>query len=65
MAALWTVYGDHITPKSSFYEWYKLFKEGRDDCNEASNSGCPDGVCNTISQGKVEQTLKDDRRLLV
>ncbi len=65
VVALQTVNGDHIMPKSSFYELYKLFTGGREDCNNTPHSGCAVEVCNAISQRKVEQALKDDCWLLV
>ncbi len=65
LAALQMVYGDHIMLKSSYYEWYKLFTEGREDCNDALHSDHPVEVSKAISRRKVEQALKDDRRLSI
>ncbi len=63
--ALQIVYGDHIKSKSSFYKWYKLFTEGREDCNNALLFSRPFEVLKTISRWKVKQALKDDRWLSV
>ncbi len=63
--ALKQVHGDDLMPKSSLYDWYKLFKEGREECGDAPRSGRPVAIRNAISRRKVEEALKDDRRLSI
>ncbi len=56
------MYGDDVMPKSLFYEWYKQFAVGREECANTTHSGRPVSKCNTTSVKKVELLLRDDPR---
>ncbi len=60
--ALCVVYGDNGMIKSLFYEWYKQFVDGRDDCANVPCSGWPVSMCNVNSIEKVKLARCKDRR---
>jgi transposase len=37
---LQTVYGDEALSRSSVFEWFKRFKDGREDLQDDQRSGC-------------------------
>ncbi len=50
LVALQTMYSDYIMLKFTFYEWHKLFTEGREDCNNVLLSGHPLEMLDAISR---------------
>ena len=56
------VYGDQCLSRTQVFEWFKKFKEGREDVGNDSKSGCPSTA---KTQENVEKVARGDRRLSI
>ena len=55
------VYGDECLFRSTIYEWFKRFKEGREDLNDDERSGRPRSAMNVKNVGIVCEFIKKSR----
>jgi len=59
------VYGDECMGKTTFYEWFKRFKEGREDVEDDQRSGRPTTSNTEDNVEKIAKIIRNDRRLSV
>lgn len=60
-----TAYGDNAIGRSSVFEWHKLFREGREEVEDAARSGRPSTSKTEENVARVKNLLDSDRRLTV
>jgi transposase len=60
---LQTIYGDQALSRSSVFEWFKRFKDGREDVQDNPRSGRPSTSRNADTIGNVREMVTRDRRL--
>jgi hypothetical protein len=60
---LQTAYGDEALSHSSVFEWFKRFKDGREDLQDNSRSRCPSSSRNADIIANVREMVMRDRRL--
>lgn len=58
-------YGSSCMGKTSFYNWVKAFKEGRNDITDKDRAGRPVEVSTTQMVAKVENMVLQDRRVTI
>jgi hypothetical protein len=59
------VYGDECMSRTSCYEWYKLFKDGRQSTHDEPLLGRPSTSCEDIHVAQVREIVRSNRRLTV
>jgi len=57
------VYGDDCLSRSSVFEWFSRFKDGREDFEDDARSGRPKSVRTPELIEKVRQLIENDRRM--
>jgi transposase len=60
---LQNVYGDESSSRSSVFEWFKRFKDGREDHQDDPRSGRPSTSRNADTVENVPEMVTRDRRL--
>jgi transposase len=60
---LQTVYGDEALSGSSIFEWFKRFKDGREDLQDDPRSGRPSTSRNADTIANVREMVTWDGRL--
>jgi len=63
LALLTVAYGEYAMKKSSVFEWYKRFKEGREDVQGDPRSGQPKTQRTDANVDRVRTLVRSDRRL--
>jgi len=58
-------YGDRALPKSTTYDWYKLFKEGRERVEDEECLGRPSTSTDDAHIQKVKELVLANRRLTI
>jgi AraC-like DNA-binding protein len=56
-------YGEYAMKKSSVFEWYGWFKEGREDVQDDPRSGQPKTQRTDADVDRVRTLVRSDRRL--
>ena len=59
------VYSDESKSKSTFYECFKRFKEGREDVEDDHRSGRPSTSKTDENVQEIAKIIRNDRRLSV
>ncbi|UYV70649.1 hypothetical protein LAZ67_8000164 [Cordylochernes scorpioides] len=62
---LQTAYGDAIMSRRRVFEWYKRFKEGREETADNERSGRPSTSTTPEKVDKVWELVREDRRITV
>ncbi|UYV81051.1 hypothetical protein LAZ67_19002654 [Cordylochernes scorpioides] len=62
---LQTAYGDAIMSRRRVFEWYKRFKEGREETADNERSGRPSTSTTPEKVVKVLELVREDRRITV
>ncbi|UYV81349.1 hypothetical protein LAZ67_20000875 [Cordylochernes scorpioides] len=62
---LQTVYGDALMSRRRVFEWYKRFKEGREETADNERSGRPSTLTTPEKVDKVLELVREDRRITV
>ncbi|UYV74764.1 hypothetical protein LAZ67_12000855 [Cordylochernes scorpioides] len=62
---LQTAYGDAVMSRRRVFEWYKRFKEGREDTADNERSGRPSTSTTPEKVDKVLELVREDRRITV
>ena len=57
------VYGDQCLSRTQVFEWFKKFKEGREDVGDDPKSGRPSTAKSQENVEKVSRIVRGDRRL--
>ena len=57
------VYGDQCLSRTQVFEWFKKFKEGREDVGDNPKSGRPSTAKTQENVEKVARIVQGDRRL--
>jgi hypothetical protein len=60
---LQSVYGDEALSRISVFEWFKQFKDGREDIQDDPRSGRPSTFRNADTIANVREMVTLDRRL--
>ncbi|UYV68245.1 hypothetical protein LAZ67_5003594 [Cordylochernes scorpioides] len=60
-----TAYGDAILSRRRVFEWYKRFKEGREETADNERSGRPSTSTTPEKVDKVLELVREDRRITV
>jgi hypothetical protein len=60
---LQTVYGEEALSRSSIFEWFKLFKDGREDLQDDPRSGLPSSSRNADTIPNAHEMVTRNRRL--
>jgi len=63
LALLTVAYGEYAMKKSSVFEWYRRFKEGREDVQDDPRSGQPKTQRTDANVDRVRTLVRSDRRL--
>ncbi|KOC58774.1 Putative uncharacterized protein FLJ37770, partial [Habropoda laboriosa] len=58
-------YGESCLSKTQTYEWYKAFKEGREEVQDLPRSGRPSTISTDENIEKIKKTVIENRRLSV
>ncbi|KAE9536204.1 hypothetical protein AGLY_007427 [Aphis glycines] len=58
-------YGQSVMKKTSVYEWYKRFQDGREDVEDDERSGRPSTSIIDENVKKVEKMVMNDRRITI
>lgn len=58
-------YGESAMKKTSVYEWYKRFQDGREDVEDDERSGRPSTSIIDENVKKVEKMVMNDRRITI
>ncbi|XP_011858412.1 PREDICTED: putative uncharacterized protein FLJ37770 [Vollenhovia emeryi] len=56
-------YGDNAMSRSGVFEWHKLFREGREEVEDAQRSGRTSTTKSDENVARVKTLLNSDRRL--
>ena len=59
------VYGDQCLSRTQFFEWFKMFKEGREYVGDDPKSGRPSTAKTQEYVEKVARIVRGDRRLSI
>ncbi|UYV67099.1 hypothetical protein LAZ67_4003889 [Cordylochernes scorpioides] len=62
---LQTAYGDTVMSRRRVFEWYKRFKEGREETADNECSGIPSTSTTPEKVDKVLELVREDRRITV
>ncbi|UYV71886.1 hypothetical protein LAZ67_9000881 [Cordylochernes scorpioides] len=62
---LQTAYGDAVMSRRRVFEWYKRFKEGREETADNERSGRPSTSTTPEKVEKVLELVREDRRITV
>ncbi|UYV60523.1 hypothetical protein LAZ67_1001409 [Cordylochernes scorpioides] len=62
---LQTAYGDAVMSRRRVFEWYKRFKEGREETADNERSGRPSTSTTPEKVNKVLELVREDRRITV
>ncbi|UYV70801.1 hypothetical protein LAZ67_8000674 [Cordylochernes scorpioides] len=62
---LQTAYGDAVMSRRQVFEWYKRFKEGREETADNERSGRPSTSTTPEKVDKVLELVREDRRITV
>ncbi|UYV83896.1 hypothetical protein LAZ67_X000548 [Cordylochernes scorpioides] len=62
---LQTAYGDAVMSRRRVFEWYKRFKEGREETADNERSGRPSTSTTPEKVDKVLELVREDRRITV
>ncbi|UYV60607.1 hypothetical protein LAZ67_1001647 [Cordylochernes scorpioides] len=62
---LQTAYGDAVKSRRRVFEWYKRFKEGREETADNERSGRPSTSTTPEKVDKVLELVREDRRITV
>ncbi|UYV82467.1 hypothetical protein LAZ67_21002317 [Cordylochernes scorpioides] len=62
---LQTAYGDAVMSRRRVFEWYKRFKEGREETADNERSGRPFTSTTPEKMDKVLELVREDRRITV
>jgi len=65
MLMLVQVYGDNAMKKTAVYKWVKRFSEGRESVTDEERSGQPATSRTEENIAKVNQIVRENRRLTV
>jgi hypothetical protein len=60
-----TVNGDEVLNRSSVSEWFKRFKDGREDLQDDASNGCPSTYRNADTISNVREMVIRDRPWLL
>ncbi|UYV77698.1 hypothetical protein LAZ67_15001971 [Cordylochernes scorpioides] len=60
-----TAYGDAVMSRRRVFEWYKRFKEGREETADNERSGRPSTSTTPEKVDKVLELVHEDRRITV
>jgi hypothetical protein len=63
LALLAVAYGEYALKKSSVFEWYRQFKEGREDVQDGPRSGQPKMQRTDANVDRVRILVRSDQRL--
>ena len=58
-------YGESAMSKTSVYEWYKRFQDGREDVEDDERPGRPSTSTTDENVGKVKEMVMNDRRITI
>ena len=58
-------YGESAMKKTSVYEWYKRFQDGREDVEDDERCGRPNTSITDENVKKVEEMIMNDRRITI
>ncbi|XP_072140818.1 protein GVQW3-like [Dermacentor andersoni] len=58
-------YGDATMGRSGFFEWHKLFGEGRERVEDDDRLGCPSTSKTNKNVSRVKNLLNSDRRMSI
>ena len=58
-------YGDQVLSRTTFYEWFKRFKEGRESLDDDERSGRPVSNRTNESVKKIRELIRKDRCMSV
>ncbi|KYM99129.1 hypothetical protein ALC62_10098, partial [Cyphomyrmex costatus] len=58
---LQTAFSGNTMSQTRAYEWYKRFKEGREDINDDAKFGCSSTLCNDEHVKKVKESVLANR----
>lgn len=61
--SLQTVYGSDCLSRARVFEWFKMFREGREDCKDDERPGRPRTSKTDFNVEKVTELIRKDRRL--
>ncbi|UYV75225.1 hypothetical protein LAZ67_12002981, partial [Cordylochernes scorpioides] len=64
-SAEWRAYGDAVMSRRRVLEWYKRFKEGREETADNERSGRPSTSTTSEKVNKVLELVREDRRITV
>lgn len=59
------VYGDDCLSRTQVFEWFKRFKEGREDTSDDACTGRPLSAKTDANIEKICKLVREDRRLTI
>jgi len=59
------IYGDECLSRTQVFEWFKRFKEGREEIGDDQRPGCPSTSKTDANIEKVGETVRQNRHLSI